>query len=92
MAMAGNCGATLAAPPADIDPHAWWFGEDQGCYVVSVLEPTAFGVEAAVADLPVFQLGRTGGTGLKLRDGATISLEALKAEHERFFPAWMDQA
>jgi phosphoribosylformylglycinamidine synthase len=89
MALAGNCGAKLDAPPQGIAPHAWWFGEDQGCYIVSVLEPTAFGVEAAVMDLPVRQLGRTGGTGLKLADGATISLEELKQEHERFFPAWM---
>jgi phosphoribosylformylglycinamidine synthase len=89
MAMAGNCGATLAAPPPGIAPHAWWFGEDQGCYVVSVLEPSAFIVEASVADLPTLRLGQTGGTGLTLADGATISLEDLKREHERFFPAWM---
>ncbi len=89
MAMAGTCGAILEPPPPGIAPHAWWFGEDQGCYVVSVLEPSAFIVEASVADLPTRRLGRTGGTGLKLADGATISLEDLTSEHNRFFPAWM---
>jgi len=54
-----------------------------------VLEPSAFIVEASVADLPTLRLGRTGGAGLKLADGATISLEALTTEHNRFFPAWM---
>jgi phosphoribosylformylglycinamidine synthase len=88
MALAGGVGATLQPPPSGIAAHAWWFGEDQGCYVLAVRDADAL-MEAA-GDLPKTWLGRTGGAGLTLADGATISLEALRAEHDRFFPAWMD--
>jgi phosphoribosylformylglycinamidine synthase len=90
MALAGDCGARLDHAPGGIAPHAFWFGEDQGCYVVAVLEPDAFFVEALVMDLPAVRLGWTGGEGLKLDGVGTISLETLRAEHERFFPAWME--
>lgn len=90
MALAGGCGARLDPAPSGIAPHAFWFGEDQGCYVVAVLEPDAFFVEALVMDLPAVRLGWTGGEGLKLDGVGTISLPTLRAEHERFFPAWME--
>jgi phosphoribosylformylglycinamidine synthase len=90
MALAGDCGARLDRAPGGIAPHAFWFGEDQGCYVVAVLEPDAFFVEALVMDLPAVRLGWTGGEGLKLDGVGTISLETVRAEHERFFPAWME--
>jgi phosphoribosylformylglycinamidine synthase len=92
MALAGNVGARLDAPPQGIDPHAFWFGEDQGLYVCAVLEPNAFLVEALVVDQPCLQLGITGGKDLKIAGAGAISLEVLKSEHERFFPAWMNQA
>ena len=41
-------------------------------------------------DLPAVRLGWTGGEGLKLDGVGTISLDTLRAEHERFFPAWME--
>ena len=90
MALAGQCGVRLDRAPAGIEPHAFWFGEDQGCYVLAVLEPDAFFVEALVMDLPAVRLGWTGGEGLKLDGVGTISLDTLRAEHERFFPAWME--
>ena len=36
MAMASGIGATLDAAPDDIPAHAFWFGEDQARYVVTV--------------------------------------------------------
>ena len=36
MAMAGGIGAQLLAAPGSIVPHAYWFGEDQARYIVTV--------------------------------------------------------
>src|SRR6201999_2764470 len=36
MAMASGIGARLLPAPAAIVPHAWWFGEDQARYIVTV--------------------------------------------------------
>src|SRR4030088_1915061 len=36
MAMAGGIGAQLSAAPGSIVPHAYWFGEDQARYIVTV--------------------------------------------------------
>ena len=41
MAMAAGIGATLAAAPDDTPPHAFWFGEDQARYLVTVRERDA---------------------------------------------------
>ena len=44
MAMAGDMGASLDAAPADVPPHGWWFGEDQGRYLLACPESAAPGV------------------------------------------------
>jgi len=79
-----------------IAPHEFWFGEDQARYVVAVREGAALLASARAAGVPATKLGRTqGGAGAKhltLPGGATISLSALRSEHERFLPAWMDAA
>ena len=36
MAMASGIGAKLDAAPDDIPAHAYWFGEDQARYLVTV--------------------------------------------------------
>jgi phosphoribosylformylglycinamidine synthase len=90
MALAGDCGARLDRAPKGIEPHEFWFGEDQGCYVVAVLEPDAFFLEALVMDLPALRIGHSGGRDLKLDGVGPISLDVLRAEHDRFFPEWME--
>ncbi len=85
MALAGDTGVTLTAT----GDHAFWFGEDQARYVLAVDDAAAI---MAAGNVPAMAIGRTGGAGLTLPDGATISLETLRAAHERFFPAWMDAA
>src|SRR5476651_116964 len=44
MAIAGGIGARLLPAPAAIVPHAWWFGEDQARYIVTVPEAQLLGV------------------------------------------------
>src|SRR6202012_3275627 len=44
MAMAGGIGARLDAAPEATVPHAYWFGEDQARYIVTVPEAELLGV------------------------------------------------
>jgi phosphoribosylformylglycinamidine synthase subunit PurL len=90
MAMAGMTGARLSAHPREIPGHAYWFGEDQARYVIAVPDASVLLRAAEAAGLPVTRIGTSGGQDLTLPDGGTISVRALRAAHERFFPAWMD--
>jgi len=90
MAMAGMTGARLSAGPRDIPGHAFWFGEDQGRYVLAVADAAALVRAAESAGVPAMRVGTSGGQDLTLPDGGTISVVALRAAHERFFPAWME--
>ncbi|HTC09085.1 MAG TPA: phosphoribosylformylglycinamidine synthase subunit PurL [Acetobacteraceae bacterium] len=89
MAMAGNTGVRLSAHPRDIPGHAFWFGEDQGRYVLAVPDFAMTLRAAEAANIPAMRLGTSGGRDLTLPDGATISVGALREAHERFFPSWM---
>jgi phosphoribosylformylglycinamidine synthase subunit PurL len=88
--MAGLTGARIFTGPRDIPSHAYWFGEDQGRYVVTVPDAATFIRTAEAANLPAVRIGTSGGQDLTLPDGGTISVRALRAAHERFFPSWMD--
>ena len=90
MAMAGLTGVRLSTGPREIPGHAFWFGEDQGRYVLAVPESAAFIRAAEAAGLPAVRIGTSGGQDLTLPDGGTISVRALRAAHERFFPSWME--
>ncbi len=90
MALAGGIGAEIALP-ANLAPHAFCFGEDQGRYLATM--PTA-AVEAVLAEakaagVPARFLGRTGGLALTVAAGNTISLAKLAAVHETFLPRLM---
>jgi phosphoribosylformylglycinamidine synthase subunit PurL len=92
MAMASGVGARMMTHPRDVPGHAFWFGEDQARYLVAVPDHVAFTRIAEAAGVPVLRLGTSGGQDLTLPDGGTISIAALRAAHERFFPSWMDGA
>src|SRR5438270_2244832 len=72
MAMASGIGADLDRAP--IAAHAFWFGEDQGRYVLTMSAGSAGKVllRAHAADVPVRQLGFTGGDALTLQDDGPI--------------------
>ena len=91
MAMAGAIGATLDAGPDDTPPHAFWFGEDQARYVVTV---PALNAEAVIrrvraASVPVSRLGTTGGESLALNGERPILLKVLSERFEGWLPAYM---
>ena len=90
MAMGGGVGASLLPAPEGIAPHAHWFGEDQGCYVLATAMPDAIIAAASLASVPARLLGRTSGVNLTLADGTSIPVQTLAAENARFFPEWME--
>lgn len=89
MALGGRTGAVLLEAPAGVAPHAFWFGEDQARYVLAVADADAVLAAAGSAGVSATRLGRAGREHLTLPGGVAISLEELRAAHERFFPAWM---
>lgn len=89
MAMAGMTGARLSAGPRDVPGHAFWFGEDQGRYVIAASDSALLVRAAEAAGLAAVRIGTSGGEDLTLPDGGTISVRALRAAHERFFTDWM---
>ena len=90
MAMASGIGARMMTHPRDIPGNAFWFGEDQARYLVAVPDHAAFTRIGEAAGILVLRLGTSGGQDLTLPDGGTISIQALRTAHERFFPDWMD--
>jgi phosphoribosylformylglycinamidine (FGAM) synthase-like enzyme len=89
MAMASNIGAELDRPP--LAGHAYWFGEDQGRYVVTVRAGEADKVteRGRAAGVPVRALGLTGGDALTLAGERPILVAKLRESFEGWLPAYM---
>jgi phosphoribosylformylglycinamidine synthase II len=94
MALAGDMGAAVERKGDSIPPHAWWFGEDQGRYIVTVPDKDLgqFLIDAIAAHLAVAPLGRTGGDSLTVESQKPISLETLRKAHEEWLPRYMGAA
>ena len=90
MALAGGVGVHLAQAPGGAPVHEFWFGEDQGRYVLAVEDASALMLAADAADIPIARIGAAAGDRITLADGSAVNLATLKDAHERFFPAWMD--
>jgi len=91
MAIASGIGATLAAAPADTPAHAFWFGEDQGRYLVTVPKGQADAVIRRVqaVRVPVQVLGTTGGDTIALSGERPILIKALAERFEGWLPTYM---
>jgi phosphoribosylformylglycinamidine synthase subunit PurL len=91
MAIAGGVGAQLLAAPASIVPHAFWFGEDQARYVVTVPEAQAGRVLAKMkgAGVPCVRVGTTGGDTMAVAGEPPLPVASLKAGFEDWSPAYM---
>jgi phosphoribosylformylglycinamidine synthase len=92
MALASGIGALINGPAPF--GHAGYFAEDQGLYVVTVADDCllTFLKRAHAAGVEVEAIGRTKGSRLifELPDGDhAVSLDALRAAHEGFFPTLM---
>jgi len=89
MAMASAIGAELAAAP--LAAHAFWFGEDQARYVLTVRPEDSDKViaDARAAGVSLRRLGRTGGDALTLAGERPILVAKLTESFEGWLPAYM---
>jgi len=90
MAMASGIGASVLEPEGR-EPVPYWFGEDQGRYVVTVGRNEVDSVleEAEALDLSLVWIGNTGGEALKLGAARAVPVTELKAAYEAWFPRFM---
>ena len=91
MTLSSGLGADVEANP-EYTAAQWWFGEDQGRYVVSVPDTEALnaalskGTEnAETAQIGFRRIGTVGGDNL-----LGVSLTDLREAHESFFHDWME--
>jgi phosphoribosylformylglycinamidine synthase subunit PurL len=91
MAIAGGIGAQLLAAPASIVPHAYWFGEDQARYVVTVPAEQAGLVLAKMkgAGVSCARIGTTGGGSIAIAGEDPVAVASLKEGFESWLPAYM---
>jgi phosphoribosylformylglycinamidine synthase II len=91
MSIAGGVGATIEAASLE---HAFFFGEDQGRYVLAAApaDTAAIADEAARRGVPLLRIGVTSGDTLRLGAAAPVALAALREAHETWFPDTMDHA
>jgi phosphoribosylformylglycinamidine synthase subunit PurL len=91
MAMASGIGAQLAPAPGKIPAHAFWFGEDQGRYLVTVHSGAVDAIlaRAAIAGVPVRRIGTTSGETLAIADERPVLVEALSERFEAWLPGYM---
>jgi phosphoribosylformylglycinamidine synthase len=89
MAIASGIGVRLDAAPAPA--HAFWFGEDQARYIVTVAAGRAANVlsRAQASGVQARALGMTGGNALTLGPERPILVATLAQGFEGWFPAYM---
>jgi phosphoribosylformylglycinamidine synthase subunit PurL len=101
MALAGDLGANLTCHRLDstqategqpMSLSSWWFGEEQGRYVVTTSDTYALHKACSFSNLARVKIGTTGGSSIMDQDFEEIPLAALRAAHEGFFPALMGKA
>jgi phosphoribosylformylglycinamidine synthase subunit PurL len=90
MVMAGGNGITLSVP--DTADHGWWFGEDQGRYILAVDQKDGQKLisDAREANVPAQQIGVSGGEVLDLGREGTISIASLRDAAEDWLATYMD--
>jgi len=93
MAMSSGIGATVTTP-ASIARNAFWFGEDQARYVVTVPASDADRIlsDAKLAGVPAHKLGTTGGNALKLDGEDPFPTARLRDLNEAWLPKLMGAA
>jgi phosphoribosylformylglycinamidine synthase subunit PurL len=88
MAMASGIGAVLADNSGEVPLHAWAYGEDQARYIVTTSDTAKVIAACEAANVPVSEIGSTGGVDLKFA-GESIAVADLKEAHESWLPNYM---
>ncbi len=83
MALAADIGISLRRDPA-LDDLAWFFGEDQGRYLLAARPEAVPALEARAraAGVPLGVVGEVGGDAVRLA-GAEVALDDLQRRHRR---------
>ena len=92
MAIASNAGlgAEITLPEAGAGLHGWAFGEDQGRYVITTADASAFTAAAVAAKVALQPLGQViSAKELKLSTGDLISVEEIRNAYEGYLPKLM---
>jgi phosphoribosylformylglycinamidine synthase len=91
MAMASGIGARLGSTPDDVPAHAFWFGEDQARYVLTVGRDKADEVLQALmfAGIAARRIGTTGGDALTLPGERPMLVANLRERFESWLPRYM---
>jgi phosphoribosylformylglycinamidine synthase len=81
----------LTKAPAGGAAHAFWFGEDQARYVVTVPAAQVQTVieRADGAGVPITRIGVTGSSMLALPEERPIPVATLQRQFESWLPAYM---
>jgi len=92
MAMAGGVGARIDGQSVSGSEHGFYFGEDQGRYVVAAPAEIAAELmaQAQAVKIPVLRLGVTIGAALELPGAEPLAISELKAAFESWFPTFME--
>ncbi len=92
MALAGGIGAEVEAGNPAYTAAQWWFGEDQGRYLVTVPDVAALNAALAkgtrndeTAQIGFQRIGTVGGDKV-----LGVALEELRSANQRFFQVWME--
>ncbi len=85
MAMAKGVGVSLHHK----DGHAFWFGEDQGRYVIATGQPEAVIEKAKAVGVPLLKLGQTDGDAFSMAGIGAVPVASLCRVHESFLPNTM---
>jgi phosphoribosylformylglycinamidine synthase len=89
MALAAGTGITVDADET-LTPAAWFFGEDQGRYLVASTDPEAVLAAAGKAGVPARKLGTTGGDTISL-GASSAPLANLREAHTTGFTRLMGE-
>lgn len=91
MAMASGIGAKLDAAPDDVPAHAYWFGEDQARYIVTVPAQAVELVMARArkASVLVSRIGTTGGDSVAIDGQRALAVSDLSERSEAWLPGYM---
>src|ERR1700737_3576149 len=92
MAIASGIGAQLLAASGSIVPHAYWFGEDQARYIVTLPAEQVGRVLAKMkgCSVPCVRIGTTGGDAVTIAGEAPVSVTSLKTGFEGWVPTYMN--
>ncbi|MHA1527979.1 MAG: phosphoribosylformylglycinamidine synthase subunit PurL [Alphaproteobacteria bacterium] len=89
MALAADTGVAIEADGA-LAPSAWFFGEDQGRYLLACTDADAVIAAAAEAGVTARRVGETGGGAVCL-GASEVALGDLRAAHEGGFARMMGE-